>query len=198
MVVDCTIRGNYFGIFLSHAAGVTIEGNRILDSSVYGIDPYGYTHDVLIARNEVIGSGLHGIVLANHVTRIRVVANRIERARAHGIVLFAGSNANVVTGNDVRDVFDGVVITDSSRNSVTGNSIERVRRFALRISGRSDKNHIDANALTGALVGVYVYRGAAGNRLIGNSFAGNAENVRVRADATGNDVRPRPARSELP
>ena len=196
-VADSTIRGNYFGIFLSHAAGVAITGNRVLDSHVYGIDPYGYSHDVLIARNLVLNSGLHGIILADHVSDTSVVGNVVDGAHAHGIVLFRYSSGNALTGNKIAHTFDGIVLTDSSSNRLSENAVEHVVRFGIRASGRSEHNHLERNSFSAALLGVYLYGGAAHNELIDSIFSKNRENVRVRSDAPHNIVSPVPPLSEL-
>ncbi len=197
-VTDSTIRGNYFGIFLSHATGVAITGNRVLDSQVYGIDPYGYSHDLLIARNVVMNSGLHGIILADHVSGVQVIGNEVNGAHAHGIVLFRYASANVLTGNRVTRTFDGIVLTDSSSNQLSENDVEQVVRFGIRASGRSEANRLERNSVSSALLGVYVYGGATRNELVDSVFSGNRENVRVRSDAPDNIVQPVPPLSELP
>jgi parallel beta-helix repeat protein len=197
-VLDSTIRGNYFGIFMSHAAGVRIVGNRVVASHVYGIDPYGDSSDILIERNTVVGSGLHAIVLAAGVRRIQVRANTIVAPRAHGIVLVNDVSASTVVGNRIRDAFDGIVVTDSSGNEVAGNHIDSARRFGIRASGATRDNRIDRNTLSRALLGIYLYGGATRNSLVDNAFRANAENVRVRRDAPGNLVSPAPPLSELP
>jgi parallel beta-helix repeat protein len=196
-IVDSTIEGNYFGVFLSGARGVAIVGNRVLDSYVYAIDPYGYSTDLLIARNYIARSGLHGIVLADHVSRTRVIDNQIVDVRAHGIVLFDHSTANLIRGNRVSRAFDGIVVTNASSNSLVGNIVDRVTRFGLRISNGSMSNRFSRNAVSHALLGAYLYGGATGNMLLETTFSNNRENVRVRFDAPLNEVRPKPALSEL-
>lgn len=196
-IVATTIRGNYIGVFLSHTRGIPIVGNRIVDSSIYGIDPYGGSSDLLIARNYVARSGLHGIVLANHVTRTRVLGNQVVDVRVHGIVLFDHATANLVSGNRIAGAFDGLVVNGSSHNTVAGNTVERVTRFGLRVSAGSSANAFERNRIADALVGAYFYGGANGNTLIDTTFATDRENVRIRADAPGNQVRPTPPLSEL-
>jgi parallel beta-helix repeat protein len=197
-VLDSTVRGNYFGVFMSHATGVRIVGNRLLDSHVYGIDPYGKSSNILIERNTVAGSGLHAIVLAAGVRRIQVRANTIVAPRAHGIVLVNDVSASTVIGNRIQGAFDGIVVTDSSGNVVEGNDVDASKRFGIRASGATRNNRIERNRLSRALLGIYLYGGATRNLLVDNAFAGNAENVRVRKDAPGNLVSPVPPLTELP
>src|SRR5262249_5814628 len=154
------IQGNYFGVFLSHASGVTIARNRILGSHVYGIDPYGYSQELLIADNEVRSTGLRGIILADHVTGIRVERNTVTGAGANGIVLFHFAHDNLINDNRVERAFDGVVVTDSSRNQFTGNRVAGVRRFGVRVSGHSVENVFRGTAVDRALLAIYVYGGA--------------------------------------
>jgi parallel beta-helix repeat protein len=195
-VTGSTIRGNYFGVYLSHADRVLVAGNRISHSSVYGIDPYGYSRHITIVRNVVTSSGLHGIVLAGHVSASHVIGNTVRDVRGHGIVLYRGSTGNVVTGNRIVGSFDGIVLTDAPHNVVTGNRVGPVVRFGLRLSGASAGNFVERNTFSHSLLGAYLYDGASGNRLLDNVFSGNPENVRVRSDAPGNTVSPKPTLSE--
>lgn len=197
-VVASTIRGNYFGIFVSHADGVRIEGNRVVASHVYGIDPYGGSTRIEIVNNVVARSGLHGIVLANGVRFSRVERNLVDGARDHGVVLVNGCDGNTIQSNTIRGAFDGIVVTGSSANSVDANAVVGVTRFGLRVSHRAARNRFDDNRIGRALLGAYLYAGANDNVLRNNHFFGNYENVRMRNDARRNSITPRPARSEIP
>jgi parallel beta-helix repeat protein len=195
-VSDTTIDGNYFGVFLSHAVGVVVEHNHVSHSTVYGIDPYGYSSKLAISGNLVGASGLHGIVLADHVSSSRVTGNTVRGARGHGIVLYRGSSGNLVADNVVEGSFDGIVLTDAPRNTIERNKVVAVVRFGVRLSGDSNANLVAQNSLDHALLGAYLYGGAGGNRLLDNVFADDREDVRVRADAPRNTVSPRPPLSE--
>jgi parallel beta-helix repeat protein len=196
-VVDCTIDHGYIGIYLTGATGVSILRNQVTNSVVYGIDPHSGSASIDIEENLVAGSGVHGIVLAEGVHDSRIVNNTVQDTRDHGIVLFGHATANEVTGNHVERSFDGIVLTDSSRNSITSNVVQGQRRFGLRVSGQSRYNRIDGNVFAHGLVGAYLFGGATQNSLLDDRFLGNYENVRVRADAPSNRVWPAPPRSEL-
>lgn len=195
-VVRCTIDRDYFGVYLSHADGVVVAHNRISHSTVYGIDPYGHSRRISIVGNVVRASGLHGIVLADGVTGSRVVHNTIDGARGHGIVVYRGSDGNRILDNRIRGSFDGIVLTDASRNVLARNLVSPVVRFGLRLSGTSAANLVRRNRFGGALLGAYLYGGASANRLLDNVFSHDRENVRIRSDAPHNVVTPRPSRSE--
>src|SRR5712691_4910890 len=85
-IVNSTIEGNYFGVYLTHASGVRIAGNHVSNSIVYGIDPHTASSRITIQGNTVTASGVHGIILADRVTRTRVVDNSVSGAVDHGIV----------------------------------------------------------------------------------------------------------------
>jgi parallel beta-helix repeat protein len=196
-VIGCTVRHDYFGIYLSKLSGGQIVGNRVIDSLIYGIDPHTFDSNLVIKDNVVIGSGVHGIVLADHASHNQVTGNLVESSRDHGILVFQFSDHNLIENNTVVRTFDGIVIQDSSQNRLIDNKVGPVSRFGLRISGLATGNYVTNNTLTGAVLGAYLYQGASGNQLIGNIFRTNYENVRVRSDATGNKVTPDPGRSEL-
>lgn len=196
-IVDSTIEGNFIGIYTKDAVDVQILRNHVSHSAVYGIDPHSDSSRLSIEDNVVTDSGVHGIVLADRVTASRVIDNVVDGAGDHGVVLIDGSDGNVVQGNRITGTFDGIVVTASSSNDVTGNTIEGAKRFGIRIEGSSKANTVQSDSISDALVGIYVYGGATENRLIDNQFAGDAENVRIREDAPANLVSPIPELSEI-
>jgi len=193
----CTVRGDYFGVYIGRANGVVIADNRFENSVIYGIDPHTYDTNLSILNNTVTGSGVHGIVVADHVTNSTIAGNEVLNSRDHGIVLFQFADHNALRDNVVLGTFDGLVVTDSSSNTFMGNRIGPATRFGIRVSGISTSNVFQQNVVTRTLVGAYVYQGASSNQFIDNSFRANYENVRVRADAPSNTVTPDPGRSEL-
>jgi poly(beta-D-mannuronate) C5 epimerase len=197
-MVDCSVVGDYFGIYLAKMTGGRVVANRFLHSVIYGIDPHTYDSNLLIYGNRVAESGVHGIVLADHASRNRVIGNTILASKDHGIVIYQYSDGNIVERNRIRNTFDGIVVQDGSRNLVAKNVVGPVDRFALRISGLSYDNVVRDNTLGRAIVGAYLYQGPTGNRLLFNRFRRDYENVRIRVDAPGNTVRPWPQRSEIP
>ncbi len=196
-VTDSTIVGGYFGVYMTHAAGVRVAGNRISNSIVYGIDPHTGSSNLSIEDNVVTDSGVHGIILADRVTGSRVTGNTVSGAVDHGIVVFDHSDGNTITGNTVGGTFDGIVVQDSSRNSILANTVTPIQRFGLRITGASVDTKASGNTFGGAIVGAYVYGGPTGTLLNGNTFAGDRENVRIRRDTAGTVVQPVPRTSEL-
>ena len=113
------------------------------------------------------------------------------------IVLFDHATTNLIVHNRVARAFDGIVVTDSSRNLVNANAVDQVVRFGIRVAHDSTANRFSRNAVSRALLGLYIYGGAIGNSFFTTSFSHNYENVRVRADAPRNAVRPVPSRSEF-
>jgi parallel beta-helix repeat protein len=196
-MVSCTTERDFFGVYLARLRGGLVEHSRFTDSVIYGIDPHTHDTGLTIFDNTVTRSGVHGIVLADHASHNKVLDNSVSGSRDHGIVIFESSNDNVLAGNVVAHTFDGVVISNSSGNRLVGNEIGPVTRFGVRVSGTSNSNVLSRNVVGGAIVGLYVYGGATGTWVTGNTFGRNYENVRVRDDAPANYVTPNPGRSEL-
>jgi parallel beta-helix repeat protein len=201
-VVDCRITHDYIGLYATESRGVVFSGNSISRSTLYGIDPHTRSSELLIENNTVTDSGLHGIILAQNVSRSRVIGNTIDGAVQHGIVLYDHSDADLVSGNHISNTFDGIVLQGSSANTIVGNTVTGVQRFAVRVGGTSSglvstANTIQSDLLSNGLVGIYVYQGSTGNRFLSNRFVGLRENVRIRTDAPHNSVSPSPPDSEL-
>lgn len=193
----CTIRNDYFGLYLAKMHGAAVTGNHISASTVYGIDPHTDNTNLLIAHNVVTDSGVHGIILAANTSHSTVRANTVSGAADHGIVLYQHSDDNTIVGNTIENSFDGVVVSDSSNNTLADNVVRHVHRFGFRVTGRADENVLRSDSVDHAIVGVYVYAGPSANKLINMSFRATYEYVRIRSDAPANTVTPRPARSEL-
>lgn len=193
----CTVTGDFFGVYLGRVRGVSVTKSRFINSVIYGIDPHTYDSHLTITDNTVIGSGVHGIVVADHVTNSLISRNHVIDSRDHGIVLFQFADHNTISDNQIIGTFDGIVVTDSSGNHISGNHIGPSARFAVRIGGISSGNVVSNNVINHALVGAYIYHGASSNTLNHNSFSATYENVRVRSDAPHNLVTPNPGRSEL-
>jgi parallel beta-helix repeat protein len=196
-VAGCSIQGGYFGVYLARMHGGLVTRNTIVHSTVYGIDPHTWNSGLVITHNTVRHSGVHGIVLADHTARTTLADNLISGAGDHGIVVYAFSDHNRIIGNRVSETFDGIVVADSSHNLLRANLVDGVTRFGLRMEGLSYGNAVLANTFEHAIVGAYVYRGPAGNRLVGNRFRADYEYLRIRPDAPRNLVLPVPPRSEL-
>ena len=196
-VVKCSMNADYFGVYIGKLRGILFTGNRITNSVIYGIDPHTHDSNLVITHNVVINSGVHGIVVADFVTRSQIEYNVVTGSHDHGIVIYQFSNDNIVEHNAVSHSFDGIVVSNSSNNTIKFNSVQYVHRFAIRLDGQSSSNQVSQNRLRGAIVGIYVYRGASFNRIVNNTFQGMYENIRVRSDAPSNVVWPNPGRSEL-
>ncbi len=197
LMANCRIEHDYFGIYLGRLSGGSVTNSSFIDSVIYGIDPHTYDSHLKIINNYVRGSGVHGIIIADHVSQTTVSDNSVIGSRDHGIMVIESSDHNVITNNLVRGVFDGIVIANSSYNSVRHNDVASATRFGLRISGLATHNVISRNHFVGAIVGAFLYQGATANELTHNTFRDNYENIRVRNDAPSNIVRPVPPNSEL-
>jgi parallel beta-helix repeat protein len=193
----CSVTGDFFGVYLGRVDGVAVTSSRFVNSVIYGIDPHTYDSHLTITDNTVIGSGVHGIVVADHVIHSLIARNHVINSRDHGIVLFQFADDNTIIDNTINGNFDGIVVTDSSRNHISANHIGPSARFAIRIGGISSGNSLSHNVISHALVGMYIYQGASFNTASNNSFSAAYENIRIRSDAPHNVVTPNPGRSEL-
>jgi len=164
-------RGN--GIYVWNAPGALIEGNDIR----YGRDGifanaskqnvfrdnlfrdlrfavhYMYTHDSEISGNVSIGNHLgYAIMFSNN---IRVVGNMSLRDRTHGIMLNYANNAEI-RGNLVRGGTHEkcTFIYNAHKNTITGNRFE------------------------GCDIGIHFTAGSERNKLTGNGFIGNRNQVK--------------------
>jgi hypothetical protein len=196
-VRDSVVSGNLVGVYATATAGLTITGNRIVDSETDGIEMHGQVSTTTVANNFIAKSGEHDVVLAGHVVGVLVSGNEIDTASQDGLLLYNGAHNDIIRGNGFYGSLDAIVLTVASGDTVQGNVVGSALRFALRINGASTGDLVSNNQFDDAAIGAYLLEGAHGNRLLANTFSSDGENVRIRLTAPGNIVNPAPSASEL-
>jgi parallel beta-helix repeat protein len=172
------IHDNFFGIYATNTAGLTLQDNDVYKNGVYGIEAYRGSRNVQIKDNQVFENGSHGIILSRECVDSQIANNWVHHNGGSGIVLNEHSDRNTISANAVEDnKGDGVVVTASADNAVTSNGVRRNRvglRFdrpnTARIMARD--NDVDQNSKGAAAFGGAVDITFDSNRFTDNRMAG--------------------------
>lgn len=173
VVTDTTIHGNpetnrgFMGVLAMYSPAV-IQQSTIVDGrdAVYSHRSHG-----LVVRNNSFASARFGAHLM--YTSEALLADNVVREMNTGIVVMTRPNRNVLAGNDVRDSRYGLVV--AGRDSYVADNVLADNRYGLKID--SGTSRYEGNVLARNTVGVQARSVVASNRVVGNDFVDNAEDV---------------------
>lgn len=171
---DALVRGNRVrltrdGIYIDTANHCSIEQNLFEDLR-YGVH-YMFTHDS------------------------RVIGNLTRRTRT-GYALMQSRKLTVIGNRSVDDQNYGILMNYITYSTLQGNRIEGVRSGSSgdgMISGAEGKalfiynsvfNQIEGNHLSNSTLGIHLTAGSEDNRITGNVFSGNRQQVKYVATRT--------------
>lgn len=125
------ISGNHFvnlykGIYVKASNNNTIINNYIGSMGFVGVQLEAASTGNIVSANNIVASSsnsAYGIGLVESL-RNTISDNTISSVGQMGIGLVSSSNNNIVSGNTITDnVSHGILVLDSSSNSITGNVI---------------------------------------------------------------------------
>lgn len=164
------LRGAGFGVWLDATAGAQVLDNRIEgDESV---------------RSQDRGNGIHLYAVKDALVR----GNRVSHTR-DGVYIDT-SNDSSIEANRFEDLRYGVHYMFTHNSRVTDNLTRRTRTGDAMISGAEGKalfiynslfNRIEGNSFADSALGIHLTAGSEDNRIAGNAFIGNRQQVKYVA-----------------
>lgn len=150
---------SFENIAIDGANGVVIAGNKIIFNA-QGIDVEN-SSNVAIENNTINGNGLDNIgIMLSYSSDCKIVNNTVTNAIYDGIRLWF-SNDNLLHGNLIEDNDCGIFLHESSRNTVSENTV----------SGSGGP-------------GIYLESGSLNQRIFHNSFVDNTNQAVVFGGST--------------
>jgi parallel beta-helix repeat protein len=177
-----TAANNWAGFNIYDVQWVTVTGNWAHNNS-YGI-ALASADNGLIQDNVVEDSAEYGIRIgqSNH---IQVMDNVSSGA---GIVL-RDSSDNTITGNSIFDSSSAISLSDnSSFNLVQGNTAARGVRYGIFVQNESLENILDGNTLTSFSAGIHIKNNASSNRIANNTISSNVRGLLFMESSNENIV----------
>ena len=161
------------------AQGFTITGFRIENGGgTIGCGIIGTrkgADNCVISNNDIAHAitGCVGIISDNN----KIINNNISySALRQGIALGEQCTNNLISGNNISYVEDGIKLWSSDHNTVIGNRVSKCSRFAIDVA--SNGNYIEGNSIENNSDGVHIY-GGSNNHVEGNAIKDNYVGVHM-------------------
>ena len=174
-IADSEVSHLYFGVYSFGVGGLSITGNDIHDSVLYGIDPHTGSHNLKIQNNVVHDNGKHGIILAEDCVDSDISGNIVYRNQHHGIVLYQHSDRNTIENNETfQNASQGININESGNNVIQNNKIYDNNESGIGIAQTGQDNALRDNDVRGNKQdGVRIVSEATTTELRGNIIGQN-------------------------
>ena len=162
-IKSITIKNFYAGINLTSSLGCKLYGNKIANTTWYGIYLYR-SNNTSVFANTITNSEYEG----------------------YGIHLSSSSNnsmsANTITNND----YGIYLINSSNSNSISANSIV-YNNYGIYLYGSATNNSVSANNVISNRIGIYCHDNRPSNNIIcHNNFVDNTRQVDAGTAANTN------------
>ncbi|MGQ7957979.1 nitrous oxide reductase family maturation protein NosD [Pseudomonas sp. SP16.1] len=168
-VIGNRVRDTRDGIYIDTTNGGRLEGNTLEDLR-YGIH-YMFSND-----NQVIGNLTRrtrtGYALMQS-RKLRVIGNRSEQDENYGILM------NYITYSTLHDN-----LVSEVRSGATGDSMIAGAEGKALFIYNSLFNSIEHNHFQGSALGIHLTAGSEDNRIVGNAFVDNRQQVKYVASRT--------------
>jgi len=175
------IMDNRLGIVLSESDGNTIEGNVLINNSMYGITARDYS-DSNIIKSNTISESAYGIELSD-ASLSQVVNNTISDTSYGAYVTY--SNDNNVSANTLSNKSWNIYLAYSNSN-VVGNNVALGGSVGIQIM-RSQGNSVFNNTVSSSSYGIYLgYCGI--NTVSGNTASLNDWGIELY-NSTGSTIK---------
>jgi len=183
-----TISGGTHGLYSIYSDGNTITGNTIPGCEIAGIE-------LRCSQNNNISNNiLHGIMfdagiaLDDQSTNNIITGNTITRGVGMGIHLDS-SSVNTISGNIINSRQYSILITDSSNNIITSNTIAASYSGICGIYlSSSSGNTITGNTIKELVIsGIDLYS-SSGNTIVGNIISASDEGITLEYQSTNNII----------
>lgn len=169
-VIGNHVRHTRDGIYIDTSHGNHLEGN-VLEDLRYGVH-YMFAND-----NRVIGNVTRrtrtGFALMQS-RKLTVIGNRSEQDRNYGILM------NYITYSTIRDNF----VSDVQPGDTGGDSMISGDEGKALFIYNSLFNSIENNHFARSTLGIHLTAGSEDNRISGNAFVGNQQQVKYVATRT--------------
>ena len=169
-VVDNHVWHTRDGIYIDNSNGNAIERNLFEDLR-YGVH-YMFSHDNRVIANTTRRTRTGFALMQSR--KLEVIGNRSEQDQNYGILM------NYITYSTIRDNF----VTDVERGSTGGDSMISGGEGKALFIYNSLFNTIENNHFQRSDMGIHLTAGSEDNRISGNAFVGNQQQVKYVAVRT--------------
>jgi len=176
--------------FYSKGMGyMLIEGNRVYENEIYGIDPHTGTHDMIIKDNIVYNNGHIGIICSLDCYNIIIEGNEVYNHPSTGIMFSRNMYDSIARNNYVHDEKKCIFVSDSHNNEIYNNTVSNCDTGIL-VHNFATENKVYNNNIIKPEKGINVKTGASSNQFYSNNIV-DAEEIPIsikKSDKTNNNI----------
>jgi len=193
ILLDNNLNNNENGISLSGSSNNnifrnTINGNSIEDDRLQAGILVSSSSENHISENQIEENSDYGIYFGGSCQYNDIIRNNITKNWDAGIKFDAGgtvddfysSNYSIITGNNIKENGNGILISSSYGNKIFGNSIIDNTDHGIDLYGsRSQKSQIIGNNITNNYYGFDFSGDVKNNSIIGNNIQNNEVGIQI-------------------
>ena len=175
--------GEHGGIAIGYSSNYNTITHNIVNSNrgYCGILLYDSSNYNTITNNIVNSNDGYGGIFLWSSSNNNFIGNTmsLNNGSYGGIFLYSNSDNNVLMENNISNNTNGIYISNSGSNVVTGNSASGNSLTGIRISSLSNYNTIMDNTVnSNTQQGIYIYS-SSNNTLTNNTIAGNGHGMGI-------------------
>ena len=164
----------YFAFYSNGVRNITIENNRVHDSSQYGIDPHTGTHDMVIRNNIVYDNVGQGIICSVDCYNITIEGNKVFGNKGAGIMFSRNMHDSTARNNTVFDETECIFVSGSHSNQIYNNTVSSCSVAGLYLKAGSTSNTLHDNIIMNSKRGILVNQGSSDNIFYRNTVMSNS------------------------
>ncbi|WP_186372235.1 right-handed parallel beta-helix repeat-containing protein [Arthrobacter sp. KBS0702] len=178
-VVDTTVTGNVYGLFLANAVGVSVHNVDVENSMMDGIVLHRNVSNATLVDSIVRHSALNGFRLSRAIRAVRLDTDKAEDNGRDGVYI---DGRPLATGPSAT----GTPISSSGNDVVLINStLADNPHYGLEVRGGRNTT-IRSNTVSGSEMGIVVQDAAAGVTVDGNRLSSlGSQAIALRDGVTG-------------
>ena len=180
-ISDNNITNNSDGIVLNDSSNNTISGNKISANNWYGIRLYESSNNTILGNKPT--NNTFGIYLQISSSN-GISANNITANNEIGILLVDSSNYDSISGNNITNNNNGIVLSYSSNNTISDNNI--TNNSDGIVLNDSSNNTISGNKISANNWHGIVLYSSSNNTVYHNKFIGNTQHANIQTSSVAN------------
>ena len=177
------------GFYSNGMEYMLIEGNRVYENEMYGIDPHTGTHDMIIKDNIVYNNGHIGIICSLDCYNIIIEGNEVYNHPSTGIMFSRNMYDSIARNNYVHDEKKCIFVSNSHNNEIYNNTLSNCDTGIL-VHNFATENKVYNNNIIKPEKGINVKTGASSNQFYSNNIV-DAEEIPIsikKSDKTNNNI----------
>jgi parallel beta-helix repeat protein len=165
------------GIFLYYTSDMRIDGNRISDNYIYGIN-LEYSPNAEIVNNDIFGNGVAGLRLEQSHYNV-ITENDLHGNEAYGIFIRDSIDGTITQNRLLENTFTGIATNDSENIAISENDAIENGLNGMSITSSNEIEVIDNLVTFNGDTGIGIYDGSLNIQIEENRILNNGNDPQV-------------------